>query len=66
MTPTEIIEALRLARLSRRMTQDQLAESLGTTPQSIGKWERGINFPNFETLARWADALGHSLSIAPN
>src|SRR5579875_1015034 len=33
------------ARLSRGWTQQQLADQLGTTPQTVSRWERGIATP---------------------
>src|SRR5579875_2850778 len=33
------------ARLSRGWTQQQLADLIGTTPQTVSRWERGIATP---------------------
>ena len=40
----ELGKKIRLLRLSNNMTQEQLAEKLNVTPQSVSKWEnRGRN-----------------------
>lgn len=41
---------LKVLRLSKKMTQDDLAEKLNISRQSISKWEQGINEPNIETI----------------
>lgn len=37
---------LRRERQQRSWTQQQVAESIGTTALSVGRWERGITFPS--------------------
>ena len=37
-------------RLSRSMTQDQLAQKLGVSPQAVSKWEKGTNMPDIQML----------------
>ena len=39
------------------MTQAQLAEILGVTPQAISKWEKGIGSPDLSAICPLADAL---------
>ena len=39
-------------------TQEQLAERLGITGQSISKWENGISNPDISVLPDLAKALG--------
>ena len=40
------------------MTQAQLAEALGVTPQAVSKWEKGTGFPDLSAICPLADALG--------
>ena len=36
-------ETLRNLRQQKNVTQEALATHLGITPQSVGKWERGVS-----------------------
>lgn len=49
---------IKRARESINLTQAQLAEKVGTTPQNISQYERGIRKPKYETLRKIADAVG--------
>jgi transcriptional regulator with XRE-family HTH domain len=50
-------ERLREVRLSRGLTQGQLAERCGTSVAAISHLERGTKVPTLTTLVRLADAL---------
>ena len=50
------------ARMAAGLTQSQLADRLGVTPQMVGRWERGERLPKLDTLRRIADALGIELN----
>lgn len=41
-------------------TQEEFAELLDTTPESVGNWERGVVFPSIQTIARIAERCGVS------
>lgn len=44
-------------RIALGMTQQQLAEAIGSTQQMIAKWEMGKRDPRISSLIRLADAL---------
>ena len=46
----ELGKKIRLLRLSNNMTQEQLAEKLNVTPQSVSKWENNITAPDIQLL----------------
>lgn len=48
-------------RLSRSMTQEQLAQRLGLTAQAISKWESGTNMPDIQMLPDLSVIFGVSI-----
>ena len=48
-------------RLSRSMTQEQLAQRLGLTAQAISKWESGTNMPDIQMLPDISVIFGVSI-----
>ena len=48
------------------MTQEELAEKVGVTRQSIAKWEAGDSLPDLEKSKLLAEALGVSLDELAN
>ncbi|MBV9689638.1 MAG: tetratricopeptide repeat protein [Ktedonobacteraceae bacterium] len=58
-------ERLRLARIEQNLTQEALAEKLGTTFETVSRWERGVKSPGAyfrrklcEVLGKTAEELG--------
>lgn len=49
---------LRELRLTRRLTQEELAERAGLSYKFLGEVERGLGNPSVDTLVSLADALG--------
>ncbi len=49
-----IKDTLRKLRQEKNITQETLANHLGITPQSVGKWERGEGFPDITLLPKIA------------
>lgn len=41
---------IRTLRKNKKMTQEQLAEVLSVSPQSVSKWENGLSVPDIELL----------------
>lgn len=52
---------LRLARRESGKTQDELAECLSVTRQSVSKWETGEGYPEIEKLIQIVAVLNVSL-----
>lgn len=48
-------------RKENQMTQTQLAEKLYVTDKAVSRWERGLGFPDINTLEPLAEALGVSV-----
>ena len=46
---------IRINRRRMNLTQEQLAEKFGTSPQAISRWEIGATYPDIEMLPifRW-------------
>ena len=47
-------DTLRNLRRAKNITQETLADYLGITPQSVGKWERGEGYPDITMLPKIA------------
>lgn len=54
-------ERLRLLRLSKNLTLEQLATELDLVKQTIGNWEKGIRTPSLEASIALADYFNVSL-----
>jgi len=52
------------ARATAGLTQEQLAERMGTKQEVIARWEAGKSLPSTRTLARFAKATGTILRIS--
>lgn len=48
-------------RKKNNMTQVELAQKLQVTDKAVSKWERGLGFPDINTIEPLADALGVSV-----
>ena len=62
MTDTIIKNNIRQLRKKAGLTQEQLAEKIGTTAQNISQYERNIRNPKIETVFRIAKALGCNIA----
>lgn len=58
-------EQIRLLRLDRGWTQQQLAQRTGLAQQNLSSYERGEAKPRLDTLARILDALDGEVSLVP-
>ncbi len=52
---------IRNARLEAGLSQNELAEKIGTTQPRIARWEKGEVTPNAQYLAKIAAALGKTV-----
>ena len=50
-----------LRKHERQMTQSELAEKIRVTDKAVSRWERGLGFPDINTLEALVDALGITL-----
>ena len=57
------MEGLKAARLSKGMTQLELARKLGVVRETISLWERGTNRINSEMLVRISEVLECSIDF---
>ena len=48
-------------RKENHMTQAELAEKIRVTDKAVSRWERGLGFPDINTLEPLAEALGITL-----
>ena len=53
-------ERLHDMRKARNMSQDELAEKVGTSRVCISNWEKNINQPALESIGKLGEALGVS------
>src|ERR1700741_3576619 len=53
--------SLRQCRRARRLTQAQLAEATDLSLEMIGRLERGLTAPSFDTIT----AIGKALQVTP-
>lgn len=60
----ELVEALYKARKEAGLTQQKLAEKLGTNQTYIAALERGRKNITFATLTRYAHACGEKIAIS--
>lgn len=56
-------ENLKKYRVSKNLTQEDVAEYLGITPQSVSKWERGESCPDITLLPALANIFETSIDL---
>lgn len=56
-------ENLKKYRLQKNLTQEDVAEYLRITPQSVSKWERGESYPDITLLPALANILETSIDL---
>jgi DNA-binding XRE family transcriptional regulator len=58
-----IIRTLRETRRKNGMTQERLAELVGSHCVQIAKWERGEQLPRLQSFFDWIEAMGFRLEL---
>ena len=56
-------ENLKKYRIKKNLTQEELAEYLGITAQSVSKWERGESYPDITFLPALANIFETSVDL---
>lgn len=56
-------ENLKKYRLLKNLTQEDIAEMLNITPQSVSKWERGESYPDITFLPALANIFETSIDL---
>lgn len=59
----EVVEQLKDARKSQNVTQEVLAERVGTKKSNISRFESGKYNPSLDFLIKVADSLGKQIHI---
>ena len=62
MEAKELGEFIFQKRKEKQITQKELAKCLNVTDKAVSRWERGLGFPDINTLEPLADALGITLT----
>ena len=57
----ELGKKIRQLRFKSGLTQEQLSERLGISPQSVSKWENSVAMPDITTLPLLAEVFGVSI-----
>ena len=64
LTPRyEVVEQLKSARKAQNVTQEVLAERVGTKKSNISRFESGLYNPSLVFLIKVADILGNQFQI---
>ena len=58
-----VLQAMITARAAAGLTQEALAERMGTTQSAVARLEGGRVSPTVETLRRYAKAVGKRLRV---
>lgn len=56
-----ISNKIKQLRIENHLTQDQLAQKINVSRQSVLKWEAGTNYPNIENILALSEALNISI-----
>ncbi len=59
----QIADVIRRLRRERDITQEDLADALGTTPQSVSRWENGYVYPDMEMIPKIALYFGVTTDV---
>ena len=54
-------QAIKALRLAMRLSQDELARKIGTTQETVCRWESGASRPKYYRMKRALDRLASRL-----
>ena len=54
---SQFAERLKVLRIEKKLTQEELAKIIGLSTSFVSSLERGINAPSFESIEKLAEAL---------
>ncbi|MCR4780683.1 MAG: helix-turn-helix domain-containing protein [Ruminiclostridium sp.] len=54
---------LKVLRIKEGLTQEDIAEKLSVSRQSVAKWERGESLPDLESCIKLADMFGVTVDV---
>lgn len=57
----DIGSKIKAARVAAQLTQEQVAEALGVTRQTLSNWENGKTYPDIVSVIKMSDLYGVSL-----
>jgi transcriptional regulator with XRE-family HTH domain len=60
-----LINELTNLRKEAGLSQNELAERIGTQPNALRNWEQKITIPRTDSLVLWAAALGYEFDLHP-
>ncbi|MCK4390904.1 MAG: helix-turn-helix transcriptional regulator [Desulfobacterales bacterium] len=58
-----VVHALIEARTRARLTQQEVAERMGTTQSAIARMESGSGFPSMTSIKKYAEATNSKIKI---
>ena len=64
MQMIQICLDMKKIRTDNKLSLDMVGELSDIPKSAISKYERGVLLPKVTTLQRWANVLGHTLTIA--
>ncbi|MDX2128969.1 MAG: helix-turn-helix domain-containing protein [Chloroherpetonaceae bacterium] len=65
MTVKELGESIKIRRKSLKITQPDLSELAGISPNTLYKLECGLTNPSMDVVSKVADILGLELTLIP-
>lgn len=61
---TRLVRALVARRVASGLSQVEVGRRMGTTQSAVSEFERGLHYPQVETLQRYARAVGGRLRVS--
>ena len=52
---------MKLERIRKNMSQQELADAIGVKSHVVSRWETGVNYPSIENLLKVSEVLNVSV-----